>query len=122
MSVSNFDLGTVVNILAQSRHRVRYGVLGAAIATRVGHPAALPGNYGNATVTMLNSFFGGRCPAASWVVSEDGFPEGYGNPPGPLYDADWNVNTPLHDDVQEFLDWLDANAHGWDANLQSKYP
>jgi hypothetical protein len=122
MPVSNLDVGNVVNILATHHHRVRYGVLGAAISNRAGNLTALPEHYAQATVTMLNAFFGGRCPAASWVVDETGFPTGYGAPPNPSYDTAWNANTPLHDDVQAFLAWLDATAPGWDAHLHSTFP
>ncbi len=62
------------------------------------------------------------CPAASWVVNDSGYPEGYGDPPNHRYDLAWSLATPLHDDVDELLQWLDANSHGWDANLQSTYP
>lgn len=122
MPLSNADVGHVVTILALNHQRVRYGVLGAALSRRVGNPNARPGSYGNATVTMLNTFFGGMCPAASWVVNDSGFPEGYGDPPNALYDPAWSPNAPLHDDVDELLQWLDTNSHGWDANLQSTYP
>src|SRR3982074_3801340 len=122
MPLSNMDVGLVVNIVAQHHQRVRYGVIGAAISTRVGNPAAVPGSWGPATVASLNGFFGGMCPPASWVVGENGFPTGYGEPPGPpnpLYDLTWSVNTPLHETVQALLEWLDNNAPGWDGNLQS---
>lgn len=122
MPVSNVDIGHVVRILAGHRRRVRYGVLGAALSTRAGNPDARPGNYGNATVTMLNAAFGGMCPVASWVVNDSGFPEGYGDPQNPLYDPAWSTATPLHDDVGQLLAWLDANALGWDAKLRSTYP
>lgn len=122
MPVSNVDVGHVVGILAAHRRRARYGVLGAALSRRVGNPNARPGNYGNATVTMLNTFFGGMCPAASWVVNDSGYPEGYGNPLNHLYDPAWSLSTPLHDDMDELLQWLDANSPGWDVNLQSTYP
>ena len=72
---------------------------------------------------MLNCFFGDMmCPAASWAVAEDGFPQGYGDPPNEFYGSDWTNDTPLHDDVQELLIWLDTNASGWDANLECTYP
>ena len=123
MGVVSADVGFIVeNFLVPFHHRVRYGVLGAAIATRVGHPAALPGKYANATVTMLNTHFGGRCQQASWVVNENGHPEGYGNQPGPLYDPNWNEHTPLHADVQEFLNWMDATRPEWDEGLLSTCP
>lgn len=122
MPLKNVDVGAVVQICQQHRHRVRYGVLGAAISARVGNPAADPQNYANATVTMLNAFFGGRCPAGSWVVDESGYPVGYGIPPNELYHPNWNNSTPLHDDVDGFLNWLDATVPYWDENLASTYP
>jgi hypothetical protein len=122
MSVTNDDVGPVVQICQQHRHRVRYGVLGAAISTRVGNPKALPKNYEQATVAMINAFFGGMCATASWVVDETGFPTGYGAPPNVNFDPNWSTATPLHNTVSDFLVWLDATAPGWDANLQSSYP
>lgn len=122
MPVTNLDIGPVVQICQQHRERVRYGVLGAAIATRAGHPSARPQDYANATVTMLNTFFGGRCPAASWVVDDSGYPTGYGTPPNELFDRAWSTTAPLHDNVAAFLSWLDRAAPGWDANLESTYP
>ena len=122
MPVTNLDVGPVVQICQRNRHRVRYGVLGAAISTRVGHPNARPQDYANATVAMINTFFGGRCASASWAVDELGYPTGYGMPPSLNYDPYWSNTTPLSDTVTEFLAWLDATAPGWDANLQSTYP
>jgi hypothetical protein len=122
MPVTNADIGPVVQICMQHRQRVRYGVLGAAISNRVGNPNAEPQNYARATVTMINAFFGGPGPAASWVVDETGFPTGYGGPPNHNYDPNWHSETPLHDVVDGFLAWLDATAPGWDAGLQSTYP
>jgi hypothetical protein len=101
---------------------VRYGVLGAAVSARVGNPKARPQRYASATATMLNAFFGGRCPSASWVVGESGYPTGYGVPLNPTYDPNWSTATPQHDEVQGFLDWLDAAATGWDKNPRSTYP
>lgn len=122
MPVNNGDVGFVVQICRQHQQRVRYGVLGAAISCRAGNPNALPQNYAQATVTMINTFFGGVCPTASWVVDETGFPSGYGDPPNVSFDPNWHINTPLHESVQEFLAWLDATVPQWDANLQSNYP
>ena len=125
MPVSNLDVGNVVNVLAQHQHRVLFGVLGAAIGTRAGIPAALPGNYGQATGTMVRTFFGGPSPAASWVVDETGFPPGYGfppNPPNQNYDPAWNANTPLHDDVQAFLGWLDGCSRRSITKSRGKAP
>ena len=122
MPVTNLDVGPVVQICQQYRHRVRYGVLGAAISTRVGNPNAIPHNYANATVAMINAFFGGTCASASWVVGEEGYPVGYGMPPSQDYDPNWSDTTPLAGTVTGFLSWLDATAPGWDANLQSTYP
>jgi hypothetical protein len=122
MPVTNDDVGPVVQICQQHRHRVRYGVLGAAISTRVGNPNAVPQNYAQATVTMINTFFGGMCPSASWVVDDTGRPTGYGAPPNASFDPSWSAVTPLHDAVADFLAWLDAVAPGWDVNLQSSYP
>jgi hypothetical protein len=122
MSVTNVDVGPVVQICQQHHHRVRYGVLGAAIITRVGHPNARPQDYAQATVTMLNTFFSGMCASASWVVDETGFPTGYGMPPNPNFDPNWSTTTPLLGTVAGFLAWLDTTAPGWDANLQSTYP
>ena len=122
MPLTNVDIGHVAAICQQHRCRVRYGVLGAAISTRVGNPNALPQNYARATVTMLNTFFGGRGPTASWVVGDDGRPTGYRNPPNPLYDTNWTAATPIHDRVDRFLAWLDTMAAGWDNDLRSTYP
>jgi hypothetical protein len=122
MPVHNADVGHVVQLCQQHHQRVRYGVLGASISTRVGNANALPQNYAQATVTMLNTFFGGMCAPASWVVEETGFPTGYGAPPNANYDVNWSATTPLHNTVVGFLAWLDATVPGWDANLQSTYP
>jgi hypothetical protein len=122
MPVTNADVGPVVQLCQQHHHRVRYGVLGAAISTRVGNPNALCNEYANATVTMINKFFGGRCPTAAWVVNDTGFPKGYGTPPNANFDSNWAETTPQHDTIAGFLAWLDATAPGWDANLQSTYP
>ncbi len=122
MPVSNADVRDVVEICQQHHHRVRYGVLGAAISTRAGNLDARPGNYGSATVSMLNAAFGGRGPAASWVVARNGLPTGYGPPPNPLYHPQWTETTPVHQEVQEFLDWLDTVSPGWDGGLQSTFP
>ena len=122
MPVTNADVGPVVQLCQQHRQRVRYGVLGAAISTRAGNPNAQPQNYAQAAVTMINTFFGGICPAASWVVEETGLPTGYGAPPNANFDPNWSAATPLHNTVAGFLAWLDATAPGWDANLQSTYP
>ncbi|MBP3956094.1 hypothetical protein J8F10_12455 [Gemmata sp. G18] len=122
MPVNNADVGPVVQLCQQHHQRVRYGVLGAAISTRVGNPNAQPQNYAQATVAMINAFFGGIGPAASWVVEETGFPTGYGAPPNANFDPHWSTMTPLHNTVAGFLVWLDSTAPGWDANLQSTYP
>lgn len=122
MSLTNEDLGPIVMICQNHQNRVRYGVLGAAISSRVGNPNAVPQNYANATVAMLNAFFGGMGPAASWVVGDDGYPTGYGAPPNANFDPNWHDATPLHEEVGEFLDWLDEVAPGWDETLQSTYP
>lgn len=122
MPVRNADVEVVVQICQQHQHRVRYGVLGAALGTRAGNPNALPRNYASATVSMLNATFGGRGPAGSWVVAGNGLPTGYGPPPNPLYDLQWNEATPVHQDVEEFLDWLDAISPGWDGGLLSTFP
>lgn len=122
MPVKNVDVGTVVQVCQRHRHRVRYGVLGAAISARAGNPRARSQNYANATVTMLNKFFGGRCPSGSWVVDERGYPTGYGTPLNEKFDPNWTASTPLHEGVAEFLAWLDATAPGWDSKLQSTYP
>ena len=122
MPVKSADVGPVVLICQRCRERVRYGVLGAAISTRVGNPNALPRYYGQATVTMINAFFGGVYPAASWVVDKTGLPVGYGEPPNPNFDPNWHAATPVHNAVQEFLAWLDGTVPGWDDKLQSTYP
>ena len=125
MPVCYKDVKRVVGICERNRHRVRYGVLSAAISTRVGNPSATSHDYANATVVMLNTAFeeyGGKCPSASWVVAKDGCPTGYGTPPNPLYHPWWTETTPICHDVGEFLAWLDATERGWDANLCSSYP
>jgi hypothetical protein len=122
MPLSNVDIGPIVRICQQHRRRVRYGVLGAAVSTRVGNLGAQPQRYASATATMLNAFFGGRCATASWVVGESGYPTGYGIPPNPVYDPRWSTAAPRHDDVRGFLDWLDTAATGWDKTLQSTCP
>jgi hypothetical protein len=122
MSLNYEDVGQVVLICQRHQQRVRYGVLGAAIIGRAGHPNPLTQNYARATATAINRFFGGPCPAASWVVNATGFPEGYGNFPNPNYDTNWNERTPLYQGVQDFQSWLDRAAPGWHINLQSTYP
>lgn len=130
MALHHNDVGAICAILAQpnNRVRVRYGVLGAALRTRVGHPNAFPGHNAQATVTLLKTHFGhpgdpsGRCPVASWVVGENGYPSGYGLPPNASYDPAWTDNSPLYQGVAVFLEWLDTHAPGWDAHLQSTYP
>lgn len=122
MPVSKADIGPVVRICQQHRQRVRYGVLAAAISERAGNPNAQPNNYAMAAVTMINAFFGGICPAASWVVEETGFPTGYGAPPNANFDPHWSVTTPLHNTIAGFLAWLDSTAPGWDNDLQSTFP
>ena len=121
MPVSSEDVGHVARICQQHRRRVRYGALGAAISTRAGNPKALPQNHAQATVTMLNKSLGGKCPAGSWVVDETGYPAGYGTPPNDLFDPNWSDGAPVLDDVQTLLSWLDREAPGWDAQLQSTY-
>ena len=59
---------------------------------------------------MLNAYFGGRAPTASWVVGKDGYPTGYEIPPGDSYDPNWNINQPLYENVNDFLNWLDETA------------
>ena len=70
---------------------------------------------------MLNTYFGGRCAAASWVVNETGYSESYGAPPNDSFDPNWTDATPLHEEVSEFLVWLHTTAPGWDSNLET-YP
>ncbi len=113
----------VVEICAQHHHRVRYGVLGAAIIRRVDNIAARSRDYGRAIGTIMNTSFEVG-PLASWVVGVNGFPTNpdFGDFPNPNYDSAWSVHTPLHNDVQVFLDWLDATAPGWHTHLQSTYP
>jgi len=122
MPVRRDDVRLVVLICQKHRQRVRYGVLGAAIISRAGHQNALPRDYAQATVAMLNASFGGPGPAPSWVVDETGYPTGYGTPPNELYDPNWDINTPLHDSVQGFLRWLDDTEVGWSDDLKSTYP
>jgi hypothetical protein len=119
MPVTTQDVGHVVTLLAGAHHRATYGVIGAAIITRVGHPGALPGNYGQSTGQSVNRFFNGKCGAASWAVAVNGFPTDYD---AAQYDPAWNTNTPLHADVQTFLDWLDDTFPGWDGHLVSVHP
>jgi hypothetical protein len=130
MGLSEHDVVPITRICAKNKNRVSYGVLGAAIMTRVGHPAPSPGSYGQATAGHVSANFN-PCPVASWVVRARGAHRGfppvglYGlppNPPNTRYDTAWTVNTPFHTSVQLFLDWLDRIAPGWDANLQSTYP
>jgi hypothetical protein len=120
--VTNVDVGRIVKICQTGGRRVRYGVLGAAISTRVGHPNARPQDFAQATVTMLNTFFGSKCASASWVVDETGFTADYGQPPNELFDPDWSREAPVFDDVQNFLAWLDRASPDWDDQLQSTYP
>ena len=131
MGVSNVDVGLVTRICYQNKERVCYGVLGAALSERVGNPDAQPKNYGMATGKMVRACFGDPKPVASWVVDVNGYPLprdptiGYGEPPNPpneKYDRAWSTDTPLHEDVKEFLEWLDKVSPGWNANLQSDYP
>ena len=122
MPVSTADVGLVVGICARQRHRVCYGVLGAALSTRAGNADARPGNYGVATGGMVSRCFGGMGPVASWAVAVNGYPTGYGNPPNSNYDPTWSTQTPLHTDVEEFLEWLDQVSPGWDGGLQSSHP
>ncbi len=126
MAVSNEDVGSVVLICARHRERVCFGVLGAALSKRVGNPDAQPRHFGMAAGAMVRAFFGEPTPVASWVVGVGGYPPrdpttGYGNPPNEKYDRAWSTLTPLHIDVEEFLEWLDSVSPGWDANLQSTY-
>ncbi|MBL8873777.1 MAG: hypothetical protein JNK90_28635 [Planctomycetaceae bacterium] len=122
MPLNSSDVGAIVLICQQHQQRVRYGVLGAALSARVGNPDPRTQDYAQATVAMINKFFGGTGPAASWVVDETGFPKGYGVPPNPNYDVNWQVNAPLHESIAEFLQWLDTTASGWDNHLISTYP
>ena len=122
MPVHYSDVVKVVLICQKHRQRVRYGVLSAAISSRAGDRNALPRNYARATSPLLNRGFGGPGPAPSWVVNRTGYPTGYGTPLNELYDPNWNINTPLHDSVQGFLDWLDSKESGWDKDLKSTYP
>ncbi len=127
MAVSNVDVGLVTRICYQNKHRVCFGVLGAALSERVRNPDARPGNFGMATGAMVRAFFGETpMPVASWVVDVSGYPprDLYGdlpNPPNENYDRAWSTLTPLHEDVKEFLEWLDRVSPGWDTNLQSTY-
>jgi hypothetical protein len=123
MPLSCADVLLVANLCAQHHQRVRYGVLGAAIMIRAGRPAARAAGYGQATGRCMSTHFTAGT-AASWVVGADGFPplENFGHPPNPRYDPDWSVDAPLHDDVRQFLDWLDEVAPGWDENLASNFP
>jgi hypothetical protein len=119
MPLMTQDVQMVTRICAQHSHRVRYGVLGAAIMRRAGCPAARPRDYAQRTSQVVATF--GITPLASWVVGENGHPnnDGYGYPPNPNYDAAWSVNTTIHEDVDVFLEWLDAARPDWDAELQS---
>ena len=119
MPLNKDDVGDVVSTCQEHRHRVRYGVLGAAISHRVGNLQAVPRSYGKVTGTLLNKRFGGRCPSACWVVGGDGNPTGYDTT---TRDPHWTATTPLHDDVPEFLAWLDATVPEWDRRLKSTYP
>jgi hypothetical protein len=119
MPVNHVDVGMVAEICQEHQNRVRYGVLGAAISSRVGNPAAAPRAYTQATVAMLNAFFEERCAAASWVVGENGYPTGY---EALDLDPNWNIATALHNNVAGFLEWLDHTQPGWDENLESTYP
>ena len=125
MGVSNVDVGLVTRICYQNKHRVCYGVLGAALSDRVGNPDAQPLNFGVATGGMVRACFGDPMPVASWVVAvKTGCPRGYGPPPpapNPNFDPTWSTGSPLHKKVKEFLEWLDKVEPGWDANLQSTY-
>ena len=71
---------------------------------------------------MVNTFFHGIGPPASWAVAMSGIPTGYGVHPNANYALAWNVTAPLRNNMQGFLDWLDVMAPGWDANLQSTFP
>lgn len=122
MPVTHTDVAVVAGICQVHRHRVRYGVLAAAISTRAGNQNARPEAYASATVTMLNAALGGRGHVASWVVGANGHPTGYGTPPNELYDVNWAATTPIHNDVHEFLGWLDETVPEWDADLQSTFP
>ena len=122
MPVRNADIGRIIKICQRHRQRVRYGVLGAAPSTRAGNPNALPQNYAQATVTMINASFGGMAQPASWVVDETGFPTGYGAPPNANFDPGWPGATQPYDNVTDFLAWLDDMEPGWDENLESTYP
>jgi hypothetical protein len=126
MGVVNEDVGLVTRICYQNKHRVCFGVLGAALSERAGNPDAQPGNFGMAAGGMVKASFGEPTPVASWVVNVSGYPPrnpttGYGEPPNEKYDPAWSTLTPLHEDVKEFLEWLDRVSPGWDANLQSTY-
>ena len=118
MPVQNQDIGFVVQILANHCCRVSYGVLGAAVSRRVCNPEAVPASYGNATVTMLNAYFGGMAPQASWVVGENGYPTNYGQPPGPNYAPNWSTATPHYDNVDNFLAWLDDISPDWHIRMR----
>ena len=126
MGVSDVDVGLVTRICYQKKHRVTYGVLGAALSKRVRNPDAQPGKFGRATGAMVRAVFDGPNPVASWVVAvRTGCPTGYGppSPPSnPNYDPAWSTGKSLHQNVEEFLEWLDGESPGWDANLQSTYP
>ncbi|MEY3227373.1 MAG: hypothetical protein RLZZ536_1992 [Planctomycetota bacterium] len=129
MSATNRDVGPILYICQRKRVRVCYGVLGAAIMQRVGRNDAKPGDYAQATVTMIKAYFkhegpGGICPTASWAVDcETKCPIGYGDPgaQNPNFDPNWSQQTPLYSDVEEFLKWLDATAPGWHNELQSTW-
>lgn len=122
MPVHYSDVVKVVLICQKHRQRVRYGVLSAAIISRAGNQNALPQHYARATSPLLNRGFGGPGPAPSWVVDKTGYPNGYGTPLNAWYDPNWDINTPLHDSVQGFLDWLDDTESSWDKDLKSTYP
>ena len=84
MGVSKVDVGLVTRICYQNKHRVCFGVLGAALSERVRNPDAEPGNFGMATAAMVRAVFGEPQPVASWVVADEtGCPTDYGPPPPP---------------------------------------
>jgi len=103
----------IVGLLVKHHVRVRYGVLGATAAIAAGNQQATPRQYGMATVAVLNSLYDGMCPRASWVVGPNGYPIGYGNWPNNNYDDNWNPQTPLYEDVQNFMAWLDSVDKHW---------